>query len=108
MRDTKKELIQLGLSPRRISFWDIIYAVELVQSDMSSLTAITKEIYAKTGLHRSVEWDCAEASIRRGILAIWEQGNRAKLEQIMHYSLLGPPTAGEFLGAFVFYLEDNS
>lgn len=106
MRNIQKELLQLGLSPSRISYWDMIFAVELVRADLSSLTALRKDVYCKIGARRAVEWDCAEASLRRGIRTIWSRGNRAQLERIMHYTLPEPPTVGEFLGAFAFYLDD--
>lgn len=105
MLDPQRELNRLGLSPRLIGYWDILAAVEIVARDKSTLTAMTQEIYTPAAARRCVEWGCAEASIRKAIKSIWRRGNRALLEEIMHHRLPEPPTAGEFLGAFVFHLE---
>lgn len=105
MLDPQRELNLLGLSPRLIGYWDILAAVEIVAQDKSTLTAMTKEVYGPAAARRSVEWGCAEAAIRKAIRIVWQRGNRARLEQIMHHTLPEPPPAGEFLGAFVFHLE---
>ena len=105
MLDPQIELIKLGLSPKRVGFWDLIAAVELVAQDKTILTAMIQEVYVPTAARRSVEWDCVESSMRKAITMIWQRGNRMRLEQIMHHILPEPPSAGEFLGAFVFHLE---
>ena len=105
MLDPERELNMLGLSPRLIGYWDLLAAIDIVANDKTALTAMTKEVYEPAAARRCVEWICAEASIRKAILMIWRRGNRARLEQIMHRRLPEPPTAGEFLGAFVFHLE---
>lgn len=108
IKDPQKELNQLGLSPKLIGYWDLLTAIELVLKNKSALTAMIKEIYIPTAAKRCVEWDCPEASIRKAIRLIWQRGNRDLLERIMNHSLPEPPPAGEFLGAFAFYLEDAS
>ena len=105
MRDPQVELVRLGLSPRRVGFWDLAAAVDLVAQDKTILTAMVQEVYTPTAARRSVEWECVESSMRKAIMMIWQRGNRTMLEQIMHHTLPEPPPAGEFLGAFVFYLE---
>ena len=105
MLDPERELNMLGLSPRLIGYWDLLAAINVVAQDKASLTAMIQEVYTPAAARRSVEWDCVESSIRKAILTIWRRGNRARLEQIMHRRLPEPPTAGEFLGAFVFHLE---
>lgn len=105
MLDPQIELVRLGLSPKRVGFWDLVVAVELVAQNKTILTAMIQEVYIPTAARRSVEWECVESAIRKAIMMIWQRGNRARLEQIMHHALPEPPTAGEFLGAFVFYLE---
>lgn len=105
MLDPERELNMLGLSPRLIGYWDLLASIRIVARNKSALTAIIKEIYEPAAARRCVEWICVEASVRKAILIIWQRGNRARLEQIMHYRLPEPPTVGEFLGAFVFHLE---
>ena len=105
MINAQRELNELGLSPRLVGYWDLLTAIDIVARDKTTLTAMTIEIYAPTAAARSVEWGCVEASIRKAIRTIWKRGNRERLEQIMHHRLPEPPTAGEFLGAFVFHLE---
>ena len=105
MLDPQRELNSLGLSPRLMGYWDILAAVKIVAQDKSVLTAMTQEVYMPTAVQRCVEWGCVEASIRKAIQNIWRRGNREQLEKIMHRRLPEPPTAGEFLGAFVFHLE---
>lgn len=105
IKDPQKELNRLGLSPKLIGYWDLLTAIELVLKNKSALTAMIKEIYIPTAAKRCVEWDCPEASIRKAIRLIWQRGNRDLLERIMNHSLPEPPPAGEFLGAFAFYLN---
>lgn len=105
MINAQRELLELGLSPRLVGYWDILAAIEIIAHDKTTLTAITNEIYAPAAEARRVEWGCVEAAIRKAIRNIWKRGNRELLEQIMHHRLPEPPTAGEFLGAFAFHLE---
>lgn len=105
MLNAQRELNELGLSPHLVGYWDLLAAIEIVARDKTALMAMTNEIYAPAAAVRSVEWGCVEASIRKAIRTIWMRGNRDRMEQIMHHRLPEPPTAGEFLGAFVFHLE---
>ena len=105
MFNARSELLDLGLSPHLIGYWDILAAIDIIAKDKTTLTAMTNEIYAPAAEARNVEWGCVEASIRKAIRTIWKRGNRELLEQIMHHRLPEPPTAGEFLGAFAFHLE---
>lgn len=105
MIKAQRELNELGLSPHLVGYWDLLAAIKIVAKDKTALTAMTNEIYTPAAEARSVEWGCVEASIRKAIRTVWKRGNRERLEQIMHHRLPEPPTAGEFLGAFVFHLE---
>lgn len=103
--DARHELIRLGLSPKRIGYWDLLTALELVASDRHALTAMVQEVYIPTAERRQVEWTCVEAAMRKAVASIWHRGNRRLLQRIMRRILPEPPTVGEFLGAFVDYCE---
>lgn len=108
MRDPEWELIRLGLPIKRIAYWDLLNTIALVQKDRFRLTNMVEEIYIPVAEMRHVEWNCVEVSMRRAVQSIWQKGNRRLLQRIMHRVLPEPPTVGEFLGAFVVYLESDN
>ncbi len=107
MKNPRKEFVRLGSSPNRIGYWDFQAATSIVLKDGSALTAMTKEIYEPTAAKRNVEWGCVEASMRKTLVSIWQNGNRPLLQKIMQRTLPEPPTVGDFLGAFALYLESD-
>ena len=107
MRDPERELVRLGVPLRGVSYWDLLNATALIAEDRLLLTNIVKEVYVPIAKMRHVKWGCVEVSMRRAIKRIWQKGNRRLLQRIMHRVLPEPPTVGEFLGAFVFYLNNS-
>lgn len=96
MDEIQEILRELGIGMTYRGYQRTAIAIALALEDESRLTAVTKEIYARTGTQTDCQWTAVERNIRTVIQRAWKV-NPQRLTQMAGYPLTAPPTASEFI-----------
>ena len=95
MRD---ELLDaLGLPATYLGYRYLAFSVSLVRKDEELLLQVSKRLYPAVADHFRVSPTSVERCIRTAVSRFWNHGNRALLDQLAGYHLVGKPTGSEII-----------
>ena len=94
-------LYQLQLSPASKGFYQLAYALHLIQTDPAYLTAVTKRLYPDVARHFETTAAAVERNLRRMVAAIWRKPT-APVAHLPH------PTSARALAILTVALSDQT
>ena len=94
---TQAEVVQLGITEGLYGKDYLVFTMELMENDPTRLCCISKLIYSEISNHFKTNVACVERDIRTLINKIWEDGNRAYLEEIAGRTLYKRPSNKQFI-----------
>ena len=94
---TQAEVVQLGITEGLYGKDYLVFTMELMENDPTRLCCISKLIYSEISNHFKTNVACVERDIRTLINKIWEDGNRAYLEEIAGRTLDKRPSNKQFI-----------
>ena len=107
---TRSVLHQLGVGKSYSGFSYILYAIELIDRDISFLDGITKILYIDIAKEFQTSHTCVERNIRKVIDVIWNQPeiNKALILKIFGRRFLSrKPSNKEFLELLYEYIKSH-
>ena len=92
----REKLIQLGITPNYIGFYQVLYALELARREPDALLLVTKRLYPAVAKEFGTTWKAVERNIRFAVSMAWSR-NPDFLSRLAKYSVTEKPRAAQFL-----------
>lgn len=96
----------LGAGARYLGFRYFVASVELYRQAPERVS-LTKEIYPAVARQFKTSQYNVERDLRTYCNAVWNHGDRARLNQLAGYRLVQKPTTGELIDIIAAYLDDQ-
>lgn len=106
-KQISKLLIRIGINPAYKGYSYLVHIIHLAVSDKDQPFLVIKILYAKTAKNFNVSPGSIQRSIRTLLEAYWIQDTSKNFYSIMHYPVMYPLTAKEFIAVIVDYIKTN-
>lgn len=92
----REKLIQLGITPNYIGFYQLLFALELVSREPDALLLVTKRLYPAVAKEFGTTWKAVERNIRFAVCVAWTR-NPDFLSRLARYTVTEKPKTAQFL-----------
>lgn len=106
-RETCNLLRRLGVNNSYKGFRYTTYGTNLAIYDPDLLTYISKGLYVEIACRFLTSAGCVERDIRTVVKTIWENGDRALLNEVFGRELEKKPHNGAFIDAVAHYVVEH-